>query len=129
MTTRSTSRTPSSPLSSRRSCRSSPIGPAGASTHGGRPPGLPERPRRRLDTWGTDHVIYRLGEDLSVRLPKIDWAAEQGERERRWLPVLASHLPVQVPTPVFVGTPAYGYPYAWYVAPWIEGANPRPGEE
>lgn len=31
---------------------------------------------------GTDHVIYRLGDDLSVRLPKIGWAAQQGEKER-----------------------------------------------
>jgi aminoglycoside phosphotransferase (APT) family kinase protein len=83
-------------------------------------------PLTRLDTWGTDHVIYRLGDDFSVRLPKIGWAAEQGERERRWLPMLAPHLPVQVPSPVFVGEPAYGYPFPWYVAPWIHGANPQP---
>lgn len=93
---------------------------------------LPDRaalPLRRLGTWGTDHVIYRLGDALSVRLPKIGWAAEQGERESRWLPVLAPHLPVQVPTPVFVGEPAYGYPFRWYVAPWIDGTNPRPDDD
>ncbi|MEO6714574.1 MAG: aminoglycoside phosphotransferase family protein [Mycobacteriales bacterium] len=78
----------------------------------------------RLDTWGTDHVIYRLGDDLSVRLPKIGWAAYQGEQESRWLPRLARHLPVAVPVPVFHGTPAQGYPYPWYVAPWIAGNNP-----
>ncbi|MDT7539943.1 MAG: hypothetical protein QOI82_3528 [Actinomycetota bacterium] len=86
-------------------------------------------PLTRLDTWGTDHVIYRLGDAMSVRLPKIGWAAEQGERESRWLPVLAPHLPVQVPTPAFVGEPAYGYPFRWYVAPWIEGANPRADDD
>src|SRR5882724_4899893 len=87
-------------------------------------PHLADRPLRRLDTWGTEHVIYRLGGDLSVRLPKIGAAADQGERERRWLPLLAPHLPVHVPTPVFVGRPSRAYPYAWYLSPWLEGSNP-----
>lgn len=60
-----------------------------------------------------------------MRLPKIGWAAEQGERERRWLPVLAPLLPVELPIPVYVGTPGYGYPFQWYVAKWIHGVNPR----
>ena len=42
-------------------------------------PELADRPLRRLDTWGTDHVIFRLGDDLSVRMPKIWWAAKQGD--------------------------------------------------
>jgi len=79
-----------------------------------------------LATWGTDHVIFRLGVDLAVRLPKIGWAAGQGEKERAWLPVLAPHLPVEVPVPVFVGLPAEGYPYRWYVSPWIAGEPPNP---
>jgi aminoglycoside phosphotransferase (APT) family kinase protein len=90
-------------------------------------PHLAHLPLRRLDTWGTDHVIYRLGDELAVRLPKIGWAATQGERENRWLPVLAPHLPVEVPVPVAVGDPAAGYPYRWYLSPWIVGDNPTPG--
>lgn len=81
----------------------------------------------RIDAWGTEHAIFRLGDDLSVRLPKIGWAAAQGERERRWLPVLAPSLPVAVPVPVFVGEPAFGYPYRWYVSPWLDGTNPSAG--
>jgi aminoglycoside phosphotransferase (APT) family kinase protein len=89
-------------------------------------PGLADRPLTRIEAWGTDHAIFRLGDALSVRVPKIGWAAAQGEKEQRWLPVLAPHLPVEVPVPVAVGRPAEGYPYAWYVAPWIEGRNPAP---
>ena len=81
-------------------------------------------PLTRLDTWGTDHVIYRLGADLSVRVPKIGWAARQGEREARWLPRLAPLLPVDVPVPVFVGEPDHDFPHRWYVAPWLDGSNP-----
>jgi aminoglycoside phosphotransferase (APT) family kinase protein len=91
---------------------------------------LPEhadRPLRRIDAWGTDHVIYRLGDDLSVRLPKIGWAAKQGRKEQRWLPAIAPNLGVEVPVPIAVGEPADGYPYRWYVAPWLHGVNPGPG--
>ena len=87
-------------------------------------PGRADLPLHRIEAWGTDHAIFRLGDDLSVRLPKIGWAARQGEKEDRWLPVLAPHLPVDVPVPVAVGEPAEGYPFVWYVAPWVEGANP-----
>ncbi len=61
-------------------------------------PDLADRPLTRLDTYGTDHVIYRLGNDLAVRLPKIDWAADQGAKELRWLPALAPHLSAQAAT-------------------------------
>jgi aminoglycoside phosphotransferase (APT) family kinase protein len=89
-------------------------------------PDLAHLPIERIDAWGTDHAIFRLGRQLSVRVPKIGWAAAQGEREHRWLPVLAPHLPVEVPTPVALGAPALGYPYRWYVSPWLDGQNPGP---
>jgi aminoglycoside phosphotransferase (APT) family kinase protein len=84
-------------------------------------------PLTRVPTWGTDHVIFRLGDDLSVRLPKIGWAASQGDRERRWLPVIAAQVAVEVPVPLFVGQPQGDYPYPWYVSPWLAGENPQPG--
>lgn len=87
-------------------------------------------PLTRIEAWGTDHAIFRLGDDLSVRLPKIGWAAKQGEKEARWLPRFAPHLlPVQVPMPIVVGQPGGGYPFRWYVSPWLDGENPRPDGE
>ena len=88
-------------------------------------PHLASLPLTRIEAWGTDHAIFRLGDDLSVRLPKIGWAATQGERENHWLPRLAPHLPVDVPVPLAVGEPADGYPFRWYVSPWLDGENPR----
>ncbi|MEV8515348.1 aminoglycoside phosphotransferase family protein [Dactylosporangium sp. NPDC051484] len=73
---------------------------------------------------GTDNAIYRLGDALSVRLPRLPGATGQIELERRWLPRLAPHLPAEVPDPVAVGAPALGYPFAWAVYRWIDGANP-----
>jgi len=71
---------------------------------------------------GTDNAIYRLGEDLAVRLPRIHWASGQAEKEARWLPRLAPLLPVEVPTPLALGEPAGGYPWRWSVVPWLPGA-------
>lgn len=84
-------------------------------------------PLQRVATEGTDHAVLRLGDDLSVRLPKTGWAVGQGEREQRWLPRLAPHLGVEVPVPVLLGEPQEGFPHPWYVAPWLAGDHPRSG--
>jgi aminoglycoside phosphotransferase (APT) family kinase protein len=70
---------------------------------------------------GTDNAIYRLGSDLAVRLPRIDWAVGQVDRELKWLPRLAPKLRLTVPIPVAVGSPAFGYPWSWGIWPWTEG--------
>lgn len=87
-------------------------------------PHLCDLPIEPVQEAGTDHALYRLGEDLVVRLPIIDWAVEQAETDQRWLPVLAPHLPLQVPVPVAVGQPGEGYPWPWSVVAWIDGETP-----
>ena len=47
-----------------------------------------------IPSFGTDHDIYRLGETLVVRLPRIDWARHQAAKEAFWLPRLAPSLPL-----------------------------------
>jgi aminoglycoside phosphotransferase (APT) family kinase protein len=78
-------------------------------------------PLRRLPQAGSDNVIYRLGPDLAVRLPRGDWAAWQARKEFRWLPGLAPLLPLGIPEPVAVGEPGCGYPWSWSVARWRDG--------
>ncbi len=82
--------------------------------------GLPIAP---CPSSGTDNAIYRLGESLAVRLPRIGWAVGQVEKEHRWLPRLAPHLPLAIPVPLAVGKPAEGYPWHWGVYPWLAGVN------
>jgi aminoglycoside phosphotransferase (APT) family kinase protein len=74
-------------------------------------------------SYGTDHDIYRLGDELAARLPRIGWATEQAAKEREWLPRLAPHLPLAVPVQLAMGQPAEGYPFAWSVYEWLPGEN------
>ncbi|GAA1675727.1 aminoglycoside phosphotransferase family protein [Nonomuraea maheshkhaliensis] len=78
-------------------------------------------PLELLDPAGSDHVIYRLGEQLSVRLPRHGGAIRQAQKEFEWLPRLAPHLPLAIPVPVGVGEPDFGYPWRWAVSRWLEG--------
>ncbi|MFE2145894.1 aminoglycoside phosphotransferase family protein [Streptomyces sp. NPDC059456] len=80
-------------------------------------------PVRKVRSAGTDHAMYRLGEDMSVRLPRMPGAADQVDLEQRWLPHLAPHLPLAVPVPLGRGVPGEGYPFAWSVYRWLDGAN------
>ncbi|MFF4324512.1 aminoglycoside phosphotransferase family protein [Streptomyces sp. NPDC001568] len=80
-----------------------------------------DRPLTLVDPAGSDHVIYRLGEDLSVRLPRHAGAVGQAAKEAEWLPRLAPHLPLAVPVPVGVGEPAFDYPWPWAVSRWLDG--------
>ncbi len=80
-----------------------------------------ELPIERIASSGTDHAIYRLGHDMAVRLPRIHWATGQVEKDTRWLPKLAPHLPLAIPVPLAKGSPAEGYPWYWSVVPWLEG--------
>ncbi|MDQ3451704.1 MAG: aminoglycoside phosphotransferase family protein [Actinomycetota bacterium] len=72
---------------------------------------------------GTDNAIYRLGDGMAVRLPRYPAAAEQVDREQRWLPRLAPHLPLEIPAPLAMGSPADSYPWHWSVYRWLEGEN------
>lgn len=68
-----------------------------------------------------DHVIYRSGEELSVRLPRHPGAIGQARKEFQWLPRLAPHLPLAIPVPLGVGDPDFGYPWPWAVSRWLDG--------
>jgi aminoglycoside phosphotransferase (APT) family kinase protein len=70
---------------------------------------------------GWDNEVFRLGDDLAVRLPRRGAAAALIEHEQRWLPVLAPQLPVPVPVPVAVGQPDAAYPWRWSIVPWFDG--------
>jgi aminoglycoside phosphotransferase (APT) family kinase protein len=77
----------------------------------------------RVSSAGTDNAMFRLGDDLVVRLPRIGWAEANIPREARWLPMVEPSLPLAVPTPIAVGVPDERYPYPWSIARWIPGED------
>jgi aminoglycoside phosphotransferase (APT) family kinase protein len=72
-----------------------------------------------LDGW--DNTTFRLGDDMSVRLPSADLYVAQVDKEHRWLPELGPHLPCRIPEPVAKGEPDAGFPRPWSVYRWIDG--------
>ncbi len=72
---------------------------------------------------GTDNAMYRLGDDMAVRLPRVPSAAENVDKEQRWLPQLSPLLPVAIPVPLGKGVPDEGFPYPWSVYRWLDGEN------
>ena len=89
-------------------------------------PHLAALPLTIVEPWGTDNAIWRLGDDLVLRFPRIGWATEQVNFEAEWLPTIATHLSVEVPAPVAVGLPGHGYPHQWAVHEWIDGTGAGP---
>ncbi len=72
---------------------------------------------------GTDNIIFNLGTEMCVRLPRIPNAASDIEKEQRWLPKLAPHLPSKIPSPLGKGMPSENYPFHWSVYSWLEGKD------
>lgn len=83
-------------------------------------PDLAEKPLAQAAS-GWDNVMFRLGDDLAVRLPRRQVGAPLIETEQRWLPHLARRLPLSTPTPLRIGVAGSGYPWPWSVIPWLEG--------
>jgi aminoglycoside phosphotransferase (APT) family kinase protein len=80
-------------------------------------------PLRRVPSSGTDNAMFRLGEELVVRLPVHEPSVRALVRERRWLPVLAPHLPLAVPEVVHAGDADGSFPFPWSVHRWLPGSE------
>ncbi|WP_374315265.1 phosphotransferase [Microbacterium sp.] len=76
---------------------------------------------RQVLPGGWDNRTFRLGDELLVRLPSADGYAAAVAKEQRWLPVIASGVPLPVPVPVAQGKPTKEFERPWSVYRWIEG--------
>lgn len=86
-------------------------------------PELAELPLAKIKHYGTDNAIFRVGEEYAIRLPRVEYAAEQIEKEIKWLPKFAPHLPLVIPSPTKIGNPSEEFPHPWYVYHWIDGVD------
>ena len=83
-------------------------------------PDLADRPLTLVAN-GWDNVIFRLGDDLVVRLPRRQLGADLVQHEHRWLPELAERLPIPIAAPLRTGSPSDEYPWAWSICAWFDG--------
>lgn len=78
----------------------------------------------KLGARGWDNQLWRLGDDLAVRLP---WATQTADalllKEHAWLPALAPRLPLPVPVPQRLGEPSDRFPRPWIVTTWVPGES------
>ncbi|WP_328777988.1 aminoglycoside phosphotransferase family protein [Streptomyces canus] len=77
---------------------------------------------------GWDNQLWRLGDELAVRLPMTERAPALLRKEFRWLPELAKRLPLPIPTPQHFSEPTARFPRPWIVARWVPG-EPADGAE
>jgi aminoglycoside phosphotransferase (APT) family kinase protein len=83
-------------------------------------PDLAELPLREVDGgWGNQ--MWRLGDELAVRIQRMDTEPDPQLKERRWLPLLAPRLPLPVPVPVRSGAPSERFTKLWTVMTWVPG--------
>ena len=75
-----------------------------------------------FDARGWDNQLWRLGDDLAVRLP---WATQHADelllKEHALLPAIAPRLPLQIPVPQRLGQPSERFPRTWIVTTWVAG--------
>lgn len=80
-------------------------------------------PLSRVEPAGTVNAIFRLGDHLSIRLPRRRGATSPGSKELDWLPRLAPQLPLEIPVAVAEGSPMDEYPWYWEIHTWVEGES------
>lgn len=90
----------------------------------GQLPQWADLPVRPLDSSGSSNALFRLGEELLVRVPRQRGGGDSVRSESRWAPTLAQALPVAVPEVVALGSPTASYPENWSVVRWLEGDTP-----
>lgn len=83
-------------------------------------PEFSKLPISSVSSVGTVNNIFRLGQELYIRLPRVaDWV--DVDKEFRWLQYLAPHLTLKIPEPVALGQPTSLYPAKWAIYRWIRG--------
>jgi aminoglycoside phosphotransferase (APT) family kinase protein len=89
-------------------------------------PHLGDLPLTEFPSTGTVNAIYLLGDELCVRLPRVQRWASCLEQECTWLPRLAPGLTLRVPQPVVMASPTSYYPFSWAIFRWIDGQTYAP---
>ena len=80
-----------------------------------------------VERQGNDNRTFRLGTQMSVRLPSAERYIAGVQKEHAWLPRLAPHLPLPIPVPIAQGRPGEGYEWPWSIFLWLDGETASTG--
>lgn len=80
-------------------------------------------PIKPVELGGCDNRTFRLGNEMSIRLPSGEEYARQVKKEQEWLPKIAPHLPLPIPQPIAMGAPSEDYPWNWSIYKWLAGES------
>lgn len=81
---------------------------------------------RPTDDSGSSNALFRLGEDMLVRLPRQPGGGATIDKETRWLPFVGPRITVAVPRVLGIGEPDLGYSERWAVTHWLDGVSATP---
>jgi aminoglycoside phosphotransferase (APT) family kinase protein len=84
-------------------------------------PAWSDLPVRAIEPAGNDHRMFRLGDEMLVRLPADLVFVPQVAKEQMWLPWLAPRLPLPVPPVRGMAAPSRLFPAPWSVYGWLDG--------
>lgn len=84
-------------------------------------------PVAKMPSSGTNNALFRLGESMVVRVPRIPNAVGHIDTERTWLPRLAPYLSIPIPLPLALGRPSETFEWPWTVYSLLKGNNPHAG--
>lgn len=87
-------------------------------------PEFTNHPLQKMHPEGTDNVLYRLGNDKLIRLPRTKSSSLNIEKELTWLPRLGPKLPISIPKILCKGLSNKNYPFPWLICEWLDGINP-----
>lgn len=80
-------------------------------------------PIKSVEIDGHDNRTFRLGDEMSVRMPSAEPYAAKVHKEQKWLPILAPHISLSIPQPIALGQPSQNYPWNWSIYKWLEGTS------
>jgi aminoglycoside phosphotransferase (APT) family kinase protein len=89
----------------------------------GQLPDLADLPVERFPSGGTENAVFRLGDELALRLPLHEGAVRGLVKEIRWLPTLRPLIHLEVPEVRATGVATDDYPFPWAVVRWLDGAD------
>jgi aminoglycoside phosphotransferase (APT) family kinase protein len=81
-------------------------------------------PLSQLGASGSTNILFRLGDEYLVRLPRQPESGASVKKEQRWLAMFKDRLPVEIPTILALGEPDLGYSETWAISSWLEGSLP-----